>query len=188
MTNAKRNTKSIIALVVMSLLLVASILLAATGAWFTDKVADKTGTVNFGKINIEYSTTTPFSFAIKDTEGTIVMPGDTLQFAGVIENKEEAAYVAIGVSFTGVESLTATKKVVQVAKGGTIDLSTELDDIVLTGENYKNNYQGKPISVTVTVCAVQAKNITLTGSDEAAKYDEVVAYVTANSDIQGPQA
>lgn len=182
MTNAKRNTKSIIALVVMSLLLVASILLAATGAWFTDKVADNSGTVNFGKINIEY--TTPYSFT---ENGKTVMPGDTLHFAGVITNQEEDAYVAIEVSLTGVKSPISTKKVVELTKNGTIDLGTELGDIALTGDDYDNTYQGKPISVSVKVCAVQKKNITLTDMT-ATGYDEVVAYVTANADIQGPQA
>ena len=52
MVNSKKNTKSIIALVVLSLLLIASICLAATGAWFTANVADKSDTVKFGKIEM----------------------------------------------------------------------------------------------------------------------------------------
>lgn len=181
MTNAKRNTKSIIALVVMSLLLVASILLAATGAWFTDTVPDNSGSVNFGKIDIDY--TTPYEFT---QNGTIVMPGDTLHFEGEVTNKEEQAWVAVQISLTGVKAPISTDKVVKLDKNGTINLSTELGDIVLTGGDYKNDYQGKSIAVTVKVCAVQVKNVT--DITESSTYADVLAYVTANGDIQGPQA
>lgn len=182
MTNAKRNTKSIIALVVMSLLLVASIVLAATGAWFTDKVAEGSGSVNFGKIDIEYST------AFKFTEdATTVMPGDTLHINGVVTNKEEAAYLAVEISLTGVKEPKAIKKVVALDKKGTFDLATDLGEIKLTGDDYDNTYQGKAIAVSVKICAVQQKNVTLTDMAEAG-YDEVVAYVTTNGTVQGPQA
>lgn len=181
MVNSKKNTKSIIALVVLSLLLIASICLAATGAWFTDKVGDETGSVNFGKINIDY--TTPYKFT---QDGTTVMPGDTLHFEGVVTNQEDEAWVAVQISLTGVKTPVNIDKVVKLAKNGTINLSTELGDIELKGEDYDNMYQGKQVAVTVKVCAVQAKNVT--DITETSKYADVWAYVNANAEVQGPQA
>ena len=82
MVNSKKNTKSIIALVVLSLLLIASICLAATGAWFTDK-KDGTGTdVTFGTVNIQGS-----DGAVTVTKAdAVAMPGDKLNVTGAIKN------------------------------------------------------------------------------------------------------
>ena len=159
----KTNKKSLIAMIAMVVLLIASIAMGITGAWFTDKLDDKSSTLNFGKIDIEYST--EYSCTL---DGQKVMPGDTLKFSGVITNKEEEAWVALQVAFTGVKGVTNVDKVTKLAKSGTIDLSTELTDIVLTGESYDNTYQGQTITVTVKVCAVQAKNITEAPVDYAA--------------------
>ena len=189
MVSSKKNSKSIIALIVMALLLVASIALAATGAWFTDKLTDGGDTVNFGKIDIEYST--PFSLA---GDPTLVMPGDALTVAGEIVNNEEAAYIAVKISVTGTKEAKNFYAVKKVAADGTITLASvvggegeNLGKIVLNGDDYDNTYQGKEISITVSVAAVQQANVTLTEANTVEAYNAAVAYVTTNGNVQGPQ-
>ena len=188
MVNSKKNTKSIIALVVLSILLIASICLAATGAWFTDKVADGDESVSFGKIDIEYKT------AFSVTAGSVVMPGDTITVNGEISNKEEAAYIGLDISVTVAgrkEALQSEKKVVEVAKGDSLKLSNyvgEAGAFTLTGADYNNSFQDKAVTVVVKICAVQQKNITLTGTTDAEKYTNLLSYVTTNGENQGPTA
>ncbi len=68
-----KNKKSVIALVVMAFLLVASIVLAATGAWFTDKESGTvSGSITFGKIDLVAISDATITWS-KET----VLPGDT---------------------------------------------------------------------------------------------------------------
>ena len=53
MVNSKKMSKSSIAVIVLSILLVLSMILGLTGAWFTDKGSDKTSdSIKFGNIDI----------------------------------------------------------------------------------------------------------------------------------------
>ena len=86
-----KNKKSVIALVVMAFLLVASIVLAATGAWFS-ATADKSltsGDLTFGALTIGSTTGSSLQLShnggayAEVTEDKLVMPGDKIKGATV---------------------------------------------------------------------------------------------------------
>lgn len=88
MVNSKKKmNKSTVAIVVLALLLVLSLVLTATGAWFTDTANNNSvGSVTFGKIEIDDSKLPTDSNGVKtyraaDTSKTNVekaMPGDKI--------------------------------------------------------------------------------------------------------------
>jgi len=183
-TNSK---KSVIALVVMAILLVLSMAMTITGAWFTDSLSQQTGSLTFGKIDIEWNATNGYSFTYDcEDESLPVMPGCTLTLAGVIDNKEEAAYVAYKVSlaFSVDVGLTAPEgwtysnktlsidKVVAVDAAGTLDIGMTVEIPELLG----NAAQGATATFTLDVAAVQQAHMASAPADYAA----VVALATAS--------
>ena len=87
MVNSKKMSKSSIAVIVLSILLVLSLILGFTGAWFTDQAnGDVTGTGTFGTVKIT-SATASVSMAEGDAnEITNLVPGCKLKLTGTIEN------------------------------------------------------------------------------------------------------
>ena len=87
MVNSKKMSKSTVAIVLLSLLLVLSLILTATGAWFTatDKQDSGAADLKFGNLSVAGSVTdmeVKLNGAewAKVTEGTtIVMPGDKVR-------------------------------------------------------------------------------------------------------------
>lgn len=164
MVNSKKNTKSIIALVVLSILLIASICLAATGAWFTDAKSNSAVEVKFGTVNI--STSTGAVSVTKDD--AVVMPGDTIKVTGNIVNSGTAKIwvryklthnytagnadlkSALDTAFTGkyvyVESAVAAKGNTSIA--GDTEIATTLG----------NTAQDASFSITLVMEAVQWAN------------------------------
>ena len=186
MTNSKKNSKSIIALVVMALLLVASIVLAATGAWFTHKAEGDKQDFTFGKIQIAFGADNAYTLDEKADLTAKVMPGCTIAFNGSVENKEEAAYVAVFVEATLPEGLTwadlgvtdpSTAKVYTLAKGAsqaieaTVTIPTTVSDQTKLG--------GKVVSFKVSAYAIQQDHYTLTGADDATKAAAIKTLATA---------
>lgn len=101
MTNSKKNSKSIIALVVMALLLVASIVLAATGAWFTANGATTEKPLKFGTVTIKGVTE---DVVVKNTDTTLekLMPGSNLSGKLTVEyTGNAAAYIRYKVTVDG---------------------------------------------------------------------------------------
>lgn len=91
-TNSK---KSVIALVVMAILLVLSMAMTITGAWFTDKLTPDDVTLNFGIVDIEFGENADaYSVKVDGLDGTHIMPGCTLNLGGKIVNKGDSAYIA----------------------------------------------------------------------------------------------
>lgn len=89
MVKSKKMSKSTVAIVLLSLLLVLSLILTATGAWFTAKDSDKAtgGTLTFGKIG-SVEVTASGNLSHKDINGNDassreLMPGDKVE-AGTI--------------------------------------------------------------------------------------------------------
>lgn len=173
-----KNKKSLVALVVMAFMLVASITMAATGAWFTDNATAINGTkLNFGKIALSGEAGTVTAATQKTPTTDLLMPGDKLTIEFSATNDEEAAYwiavvdVAISgitaepapdtsaiTNLSGTYGTTSTKvtEAVAVAKDGAISGKIELE---LAGASYGNDFQGATITVTVTLKVVQQENL-----------------------------
>ena len=163
MVNSKKNTKSIIALVVLSLLLIASICLAATGAWFTDKKAGTGVDVTFGTVNIQNS-----DGAVTVTMAdAVAMPGDKLNVTGAIKNDgtakiwvryklthnyttEDALKTELDKAFTGAYTYVTDA----VAAGASSNLTGSVTIPVELG----NAAQGATFKVTLEMEAIQWAN------------------------------
>ena len=66
MVNSKKMSKSTIAVIALSILLVLSLILTATGAWFTDTDSDhKDPAINFGHVEVNVTATD------SDAQGTV---------------------------------------------------------------------------------------------------------------------
>ena len=162
MTNSKKNSKSIIALVVMALLLVASIVLAATGAWFTQiaKPADDK-TISFGKVDVTVAET-GFGFARGETAVTEkLMPGDKINAKLTLTNNngdEPWVVYKINVTINGtdVSAMSSFSDPVKLStiSDGVLDASVTLD-----GEKYGNLYEEKEVTVSYEVRMVQSTNV-----------------------------
>lgn len=182
MVNSKKNTKSIIALVVLSLLLIASICLAATGAWFTSKVEKDPKDLAFGTIAISSTGETSVTATSKSGTTDLLMPGDTLKISYSVKNDGENAYVVAVVKVEATaaagKELTATEKAaleglsgtyaatgnakadacVVITKGATE--ATWKHSVDVDGKAFGNQFQGATVKVTVTILAIQEENLT----------------------------
>lgn len=174
-----KNKKSLVALVVMAFMLVASITMAATGAWFTDTATAINGsTLDFGKIALADETVNGGVTAVsKSGTSDLLMPGDTLTINFTAKNAEEAAYWIADVDVTiagttgsvdtsaitglsgtyGASGKIADNTAATVDKGANITGTIELE---LTGASYGNDFQGATITVKVTLKVVQQENLT----------------------------
>ena len=127
MVNSKKMSKSSIAVIVLSILLVLSLILGFTGAWFTDK-ADKSesdATIHWGAVRVAYTAGEGSKWTVADVSKN-VLPGDKYDMSGTIsftdatvemymlvtvENGSVAEalkqYITIsGLDFTGANKLT----------------------------------------------------------------------------------
>ena len=98
MVNSKKSSKSLIALVVMAILLVASIVLGATGAWFTSYRNVSPEDLTFGNIEIEAAQATMVAKSVSTQTTDLLMPGDKLEIAFSVENVGNAAWIAANVT------------------------------------------------------------------------------------------
>ena len=191
MVNSKKMSKSSIAVIVLSILLVLSLILGFTGAWFTDKDDSAKGELSFGKIDIEWNANKAFSVTSSNTVDTAnekLMPGSKLVFSGQIDNKEDQAYVAYqvvltfdeSVDFTGetITGWTVAKNVLTyssdaqtVDKGASIDLSTaDVLKNVVVPTSVKNAAAETKLTVTLKVVAIQTAN-----NENVKSYDDIAA-------------
>lgn len=178
-----KNKKSVIALVVMAFLLVASICLAATGAWFTSKVDERTDSLNFGTIAISSDVFTVTATGTKEMATTdLLMPDDTLTITYNIKNEGAAAFVIAKVDVTAttasgtlseagktaIQSLSgtysgnnkATTECASLADGTeTPTTETWTHTVRLTGNDFGNDFQGATVQVKVTILAIQQENL-----------------------------
>ena len=163
MVNSKKMSKSSIAVIVLSILLVLSLILGFTGAWFTDKKDGGTGTVTMGTINI--STSDAKVAVSKDVD--LNMPGDKITIAGEVKNTGEKAWIryklshtyetedelktALDAAFTG--SYVYVEAPVN-ATTGTVSLKENATIPTTLG----NAAQGATFSVSLTIEAIQWAN------------------------------
>lgn len=193
-----KNKKSVIALVVMAFLLVASICLAATGAWFTSAKTDAGKTLTFGKVAITVTSTDGLKVVKGDKAGdyleaTNVMPGDSLSYEGTIANEGDEAYLFVKYSVEGLAADAAVTFQVGGADGVKLEGQTDvyyvkLDKkggananssvkfaVELTGGAYDNEYATKPITAVLKMQAIQYANF----ADAAAAYAQVATTLEA---------
>lgn len=195
MVNSK-NKKSVIALVVMALLLVASIVLAATGAWFTDKVDKASNDFTFGKIDIDLAAGAGFTLDdVAVTTAKTVLPGCEIKYNGTINNLADAAIVGVKVSATLDEGLAWTDVgatdpsayyIYEMAKKETADVSQDVTVTITLPTSLKDQAKlnGKKITVSVEIVAIQQEHFKddATYKDlttDQAKYDAIVTAIGA---------
>lgn len=174
MVNSKKMNKSTVAVIVLALLLVLSLVLIATGAWFTDSAAGEDVNKDFGTIAIEVDTKEFGGVTrVSNEPGAVagdVMPGDTISYNLTVKLAEgsEAAWAVVVLSVkvgdkdfsTSLEDLKADKVIsVADATGTKVEGELELDP-----EVYGNDYQGDKITLNYTVYAIQKANV----ADQAA--------------------
>ena len=117
MVKNKKLSKSSIAIIVLALLLIASLVMGMTGAWFTSRPGQKSsGTLKFGTVVLEVEGNWA---AVTDTtnhpylQTTNLMPGDTVNGRFDLTNTGDEAYVFMVYGGTVVRtfaSLTAEEK------------------------------------------------------------------------------
>ena len=193
-----KSKKSVIALVVMAILLVLSMAMTITGAWFTDYLDQETDSLEFGKIDIEWNASNGYSFTYDcEEEGLPVMPGCVLTLEGTIDNLEEKAYIGykMTIAFTKDVEIVLTSE--QEAAGWSYTGNTlSIDEVVVKDSNESvvldttfaipetlgNAAQGATAEVTLDVAAVQFVHVDGTGdAGVPTTYDEVKAFATAST-------
>ena len=173
MVNSKKMSKSSIAVIVLSILLVLSLILGFTGAWFTDKKTGEEITKDFGTVELnvaatEFGKVTRVSNAAGEVTGKI-MPGDTIGYTLTVTKAEgsEEFWFAVTVSITGLETDITTE--ITADKDSAVTGNVEL-----TGATYGNTYQGKQVKLSYVVYAVQKANVA-TAADAVALLKTAVA-------------
>lgn len=104
MVNSKKMSKSSIAVIVLSILLVLSMILGLTGAWFTDSAnGNATGDeMTWGTIHITGTGNYVADYAVDKAH---VMPGDTMDYTGTVTVDKDSQDVYV---FVNKSSLTLT--------------------------------------------------------------------------------
>ena len=159
----KTNKKSLIAMIAMVVLLIASIAMGITGAWFTDRKEGTGAQVNFGTVIISDS-----NGAVTLTKAdSVAMPGDTLTLGGEIINGGTAkVWVRYKVSHTYTTEDALKTELDKVFSGQYVYVETAVEagkNSALTGTvtiptSLGNSVQDASFSVSVTMEALQWAN------------------------------
>ena len=165
MVNSKKMSKSTVAIVLLSLLLVLSLILTATGAWFTDSKTSQDKDLSFGTLKLDAITLDGVAVANKiDTDNINLMPGSTISGTVSVRNSgNSAAWLRYKVTFSGegAEFLTLEegageyKYVATALEGGA---STEIGIAASVAKTVGNGAQGKPVKIVIVVEALQQAN------------------------------
>ena len=180
MVKSKKMSKSTVAIVLLSLLLVLSLILTATGAWFTDtKSADKDMT--FGTLKLDAITMDGVAVANTiETENVHLMPGSTVSGKVAVKNSgNSAAWLRYKITVTGegvgdisFENSGDYQYVDTALAGGA---STEINIAATVAKTVGNTAQGKAVKVQIVVEALQQANTAATNTDAIWEDVEVVA-------------
>ena len=183
MVNSKKMSKSSIAVIVLSILLVLSLILGFTGAWFTDSKNSGEGKdVTYGLVKIGDVSADAISVTntIADVD-TLAMPGSVVAVKATVKNESTATIYArykIAVSGDAADKLTfegadedgwyyvegtlAAGKDVEVDKSCTIPTT-------LTDNPANPTIEGKSAKLVLTVEVIQAANTAATAKAAFAK-------------------
>ena len=176
MVKNKKMSKTSVAVIVLALLLVFSLVMGMTGAWFTSKAGSATSTsLDFGRVvlNVTGGSFGQVSHANNGDsaylEGVEVMPGDSINYSLTVAKaaNSEDFYYRIFVTVTGVAgaSYSADNTVYDTTASGWN--GSHAGSITLDGTVYGNTYQGANITLTYEVRAIQKANIS---AEDAAHY------------------
>ncbi len=154
MQKAKKMSKQTLVIAVLAVLLVLSLALSVTGAWFTDKASDTSEVaINFATVDV---TNVANEGTVKrndtaSTPSTLLLPGDIITLGGTVTNGASTVntYVAVIIS-----------------------------DIVVTGYTGELDAQGKPTGDAKVLTAAIAEYLDTTGVSVTGAGD-VVATVAA---------
>ena len=194
MVKSKKMSKTSIAVIVLALLLVLSLVMGMTGAWFTAKTDNGEGiSIQFGVISMDAEGS---EVAFKRGNAALapdedyLMPGDKVNVELSVENTGyEAVYYAVNLEINGTAADVDPHWYV-VVSGELVELTTsniqtldaedtlEIDaSILLDGDLvYGNEYQDTTVTVAYEVRFLQTTNLDAT--DDAAK---IVAILTGDS-------
>ena len=157
-----KNKKSLVALVVMAFMLVASITMAATGAWFTDQATGTSSKITFGTVSFsaeEANVTTTIKNLYANTTD-LVMPGSEIT-------------VSCDLTYTGTASawvrykLSCSNTNVTLAQSDYYYVATKMEtgqtvvtDITATVSKELTNagIEGTEVTFTLQIEAIQAAN------------------------------
>ena len=202
MVNSKKMSKSSIAVIVLSILLVLSLILGFTGAWFTAKDAGSSNDSLFGKVAIstEGSKLTYDGDKTLATE-TKLMPGCSVKATVAIKNDTVASegeggiyyVVKIKISVNNetkqegffVKGETAAKKVESATDLVVLDNATSVTitaEEKLDGETYTNDFANKTVHIEYSVYAIQSAHI------EATEAYKILVTNNASFPDNAPQA
>ena len=194
MVKSKKMSKTSIAVIVLALLLVLSLVMGMTGAWFTAKQGSASDTqLDFGRVvlNVTGGSFGQVTHAAANADAAYetdveIMPGDTINYSINVAKgaNSEDFYYRIFVVVSGVESgdYTADTTVYDTtaegwngAHNGTVEL---------LGSKYGNTYQGQHITLSYQVRAIQKANIS---AADAAKYlaSEEAGFILDWEDVTG---
>ncbi|MBR4124037.1 MAG: hypothetical protein IKR12_00525 [Clostridia bacterium] len=191
MVKNKKMSKTSIAVIVLALLLVFSLVMGMTGAWFTDKKTPNAATsLTFGEVKLNVTATDFGKVTRVSNEAGVVaadiMPGDTISYDLSIDGASgsEPFWFAVVVNTTGTEAdlssgLNAlTTADIKSWSGSAVPCA---GSVVLNGGDYDNAYQNQTVTLTYTVVAVQKANV----ADETAALPFLKAAVAANQHADG---
>lgn len=193
MVKSKKMSKSAVAIVLLSLLLVLSLILTATGAWFTYTTKnDANGTE--GKYTFRDGA---MSATIGDMDATFgkvmrgetevtnhadVMPGDVIKGGSLSVSftaKGAGAYIVYRIGEGAWKVLNgddASATNLTASSGEIADLKLSVADLTLTGDNYDNTYQGTDVDVSsIALGAVEIRMIQVENLQPADAFAKLTA-------------
>lgn len=193
MVKSKKMSKSTVAIVLLSLLLVLSLILTATGAWFTFTAKnDANGTegkytfrdgamsATIGDMSTDFGKVYRGDAEVADHAD--IMPGDVIRGGSLSVSftaKGEGAYIVYRIADGSWKLLDGTDATAEnlVAYKDTIKaLELSVADLELTGDNYDNTYQGTDIDVSsISLGAVEVRMIQVENIDETTAYAKLTA-------------
>lgn len=175
MVNSKKMSKSSIAVIVLSILLVLSLILGFTGAWFTDKKEGNSSDMTFGTVklaDLEGLDAISVSNTI-ETANKNLMPGSTITGSVTVKSEGNAAvWLRYKVTFSGkgaeylkdAEGNDLSTEYVYPAAALAGGATTTIDIDAKVPEATVNAAQGKVVKITVVVEALQQANTSATNA------------------------
>lgn len=179
MERTKRISTQTLAIAILTMLLVASLVMSMTGAWFTSTDGDSDTGLSFGTVTLA-DIDAGFTFNVGEESIDVLMPGDTIDVDFTLENagtadmwvrfKLEANGDGAAAFTTGVKDQTVTGYTFKIedgyfykiapALGGATDTNytQEIDIQFVIATTIADAYEGKAISFNLVVEAIQAAN------------------------------
>ncbi len=181
MVKSKKMSKTSIAVIVLALLLVLSMVMGITGAWFTDyEKQNEVSTFKFGEVEMNVGSIA-VSYVHEDGTTPVgendVMPGDKIKInltaiAKTAESEDFWYKVKVSIApQNGSDALTtAAQTALEAAnaglyctKAGVAGAATLADILVdLSGDAFGNDYQGDSYKITLEFRALQLENVDAT--------------------------